>query len=39
MRAKARRYVETERTWASSAARYVHVYRQLPSHGRAAIAV
>ena len=39
IRVKARRYVETERTWASSAARYVHVYRQLPSHGRAAIAV
>lgn len=39
VRAKARRYVETERTWASSAARYVQVYRQLPSHGRATIGV
>jgi len=39
VRAKARRFVETERTWASSAARYVHVYRQLPSRGRTPLAV
>src|SRR5690606_3202194 len=39
VRSKARRFVETERTWASSAARYVQVYRQLPSRGRARLAV
>lgn len=39
VRARARRFVETERTWASSAARYVHVYRQLPSRGRTRLAI
>lgn len=39
VRNKARRFVETERTWASSAARYVHVYRQLPTRGRARLAI
>jgi glycogen(starch) synthase len=39
VRAQARRYVETERSWAASVARYREVYRRaLARHGRAELA-